>query len=53
MTITGTQETIKNGKLRLTNGAGSQKGHSLIGTFSGSGSTTSNQFTIHYKGKYR
>ena len=53
VTVTGSAESFSNGKLSLTNGAGSQKGHSLVGTFTGSGSTTSNQFTINYKGGYK
>jgi hypothetical protein len=53
ITVKGTAETITDGKIRLTHGAGSLKGHSLVGTFSGSGSATANQFTIHYKGTFK
>jgi hypothetical protein len=53
VTLAGTTETFTNGKLNLTTGTGSQKGHSLVGTFTGSGSETDNQFKITYKGKYK
>lgn len=45
--------TITNGKLRLTKGAGSQAGHSLIATFHGTGSITSRTFKFVYSGTYR
>jgi hypothetical protein len=44
---------ISNGKLKLTRGAGSQKGHSLIATFTGTGSVSKLVFVFHYKGTYR
>lgn len=53
ITLKGTAETISHGKIDLTHGAGSQKGHSLVGTFTGTGSTATNRATIHYKGTYR
>jgi hypothetical protein len=53
LTISGTTETFKNGKINLTSGAGSQKHHSLVGTFSGSGSSTTNEFKLKYKGTYK
>lgn len=49
----GGKETFSNGKLDLRLGRGSQKGHSFVGTFSGSGSSTSNQNTITYRGTYK
>jgi len=53
LTITSTGDTITNGKLKLTKGAGSLKGDSLSGTFSGSGSTTANQYEVQYTGKLK
>jgi hypothetical protein len=53
VTFAGNAETIKNGKLDLTTGRGSQKGHTLKATFSGTGSTTSNVYVFHYKGTYK
>lgn len=53
ITLKGTTETITQGKIDLTHGAGSGKGHSLVGTFTGTGSTTTNKATIHYKGTYK
>lgn len=53
VTVSGTTETFSGGKLKLTKGAGSQKGHSLTGTFTGSGSASSNEFTLKYKGTYK
>lgn len=53
LTVTGSTETVSNGKLNLTKGAGSQKGHSFVGTFSGSGSLTANQLVFHEKGTYK
>jgi hypothetical protein len=53
VTVSGTTETLSNGKLNLTTGKGSQTGHSLVGTFTGTGSASSNQFTLHYRGTYK
>ena len=53
VTLSGTTETFSNGKINLPRGAGSQKGHSLAATFTGTGSASSNQFTLHYKGTYK
>lgn len=53
VTLSGTTETFSNGKLNLTQGAGSQKGHSLVGTFTGTGDASKNEFTIRYKGTYK
>jgi hypothetical protein len=53
VTITGTTETITGGKLTLTKGFGSQAGHSLKATFSGTANTTKNQYSFHYKGTYK
>jgi hypothetical protein len=53
VTLSGSTETFSDGKLNLTKGAGSQKGHSFVGTFTGSGDVTKNQFTLKYKGTYK
>jgi hypothetical protein len=50
VTVAGNNEIIKNGKLSLTKGAGAQKGHSFVGTFTGTGSLTTNRFVFKYKG---
>ena len=44
-------DQITNGKAKLTKGTGALKGDKLIGTFSGGGSTTTNQFKITYTGE--
>lgn len=49
----GGTATITNGKLRLTKGAGSQAGHSLIATFHGSGSVNTGRFKFVYSGTYK
>ncbi len=41
------------GKLNLTHGTGLQKGHSWIGTFTGTGKTALGPFVFHEKGIYR
>jgi hypothetical protein len=46
-------ETITGGKLRLTRGFGSQRGHSLVATFTGTGDTSKNMYEFHYTGIYR
>lgn len=53
VTLSGTTETFSNGKINLLTGAGSQAGHSLVGTFTGSGDASKNEFTINYKGTYK
>jgi hypothetical protein len=54
LVITGpTTATVKDGKLVLKKGAGAQKGHSLVATFSGSGNPSTGQYTFHYKGTYK
>lgn len=53
VTVSGTKETFTGGKLKLTKGAGSQKGHSFVGTFTGSGDASKNEFTLNYKGTYK
>jgi hypothetical protein len=45
--------TISAGKLTLNKGAGSLKGHSLVATFTGTGSITSLAFVFKYKGTYK
>jgi hypothetical protein len=44
---------ITGGKLNLTSGSGSQKGHSLVATFTGSGSVTAMTYKFTYKGTYK
>lgn len=51
--IVGTKETISKGKLSLTKGTGSLKGHSFTGTFTGTGDLVANQLVFHDKGIYR
>ncbi len=54
LVVTGpSTATVKDGKLILTKGAGGQKGHSFVGTFSGSGNPTTGIYTFHYKGTYK
>jgi hypothetical protein len=54
LTVTGpTTATISNGKLKLTRGTGAQKGHSFVGTFTGSGNPSTGQYVFHYKGTYK
>lgn len=45
--------TVTNGKLRLTKGAGSQAGHSLIATFHGSGNILQGVYKFVYSGTYK
>lgn len=45
--------TVTDGILKLTKGAGAQKGHTFTGTFSGQGNITTDSYTIHYKGTYK
>jgi hypothetical protein len=50
-TVTKTSNTVSDGKVSLTHGAGGQAGHSFVATFSG---TFSNGvFTFHYKATYK
>jgi hypothetical protein len=46
-------ETVSNGKFSLTKGAGSLRGHSLTGTFSGVGNSTANYLVLHSKGRFK
>jgi hypothetical protein len=45
--------TITGGKLNLTKGAGSQKGHSLVATFTGTGNVAAGVYKFTYKGTYK
>jgi hypothetical protein len=45
--------TFSNGKLNLTKGFGLEKGHSFVGTFTGSAKSIAGPFTFHDKGTYR
>jgi hypothetical protein len=51
--ISGTTETVSDGKFDLTKGTGAQKGHSEAGTFHGTGSTTTGQYVFTEKGTYK
>jgi hypothetical protein len=57
LTITGKPKagdaTVSGGVLHLTKGTGAHKGHSFVGTFSGTGNVTSGLYTITYKGTYK
>jgi hypothetical protein len=53
ITVSAKGETFTNGELSLTDGVGSQKGHSLIATFTGTGSPAANVYILDYKGAYR
>jgi hypothetical protein len=50
VTVSGNTQTITNGKLNLTKGAGSLKGRKLSGTFTGSSDLSKNLITFKYKG---
>jgi hypothetical protein len=54
-TITATAKKVtlwtSNGK--LTRGTGGQTGHSLVGTFTGTGNIVSGQYVFHYKATYK
>ena len=41
------------GTLTLNHGTGAQKGHSFLGTFTGTGKTASGPFVFHTKGHYK
>ena len=41
------------GTLTLNHGTGAQKGHSFIGTFTGTGKTATGPFVFHTKGHYK
>jgi hypothetical protein len=45
--------TFSKGTVKLTKGYGGQKGHSFIGTFTGSGKTATGPFVFHEQGTYR
>lgn len=45
--------TVSGGKLNLSQGFGSLKGHSLLATFTGTGSITALSFVFNYKGTYK
>jgi hypothetical protein len=45
--------TFANGKIKLSHGAGGEKGHSFVGTFTGSGKSAGGPFVFHYKGTYK
>ena len=51
--VAGGAATVSNGKLNLTKGTGALKGHSLVATFTGSGSVVTGTYTFHYKGTYK
>jgi hypothetical protein len=49
----GTQASVTNGKLSLSKGTGSEKGHSLVGTFTGTGNPTSTEYVFNYTATYK
>ena len=52
--MTNSDGTVSlNGTLTLTHGTGGQKGHSFIGTFTGTGKTATGPFVFHTKGHYK
>jgi hypothetical protein len=53
MTVSAKAETFTNGELSLKDGIGSEKGHSLIATFTGTGSLSANVYVFNYKGAYK
>jgi hypothetical protein len=46
-------ETINNGKFSLTHGVGALRGHTIKGTFTGTGNSTANMLVIHSKSTYK
>ena len=44
---------MTDGKLNLTKGTGGQKGHSLVGTFTGTGDPASTEYRFAFKATYR
>ena len=45
--------TFSNGKISLTKGYGLEKGHTFVGTFTGSATTIAGPFVFHEKGTYK
>ena len=45
--------SFSNGKLNLTKGTGGQKGHSFIGTFTGTAASATGPYVFHDKGTYK
>jgi hypothetical protein len=58
-TTSGTETTkangtvVETGKFDLNKGTGSSKGHTYVGTFSGTGKTAEGPFVFHVKGTYK
>ena len=50
---TATSATVTNGKISLTKGTGAQKGHSLVGTFTGSGNPSTTEYGFVFKATYK
>lgn len=48
-----TQAAVTNGKLSLTTGAGAEKGHSLVGTFTGTGNPATTEYVFNYEATYK
>lgn len=48
-----TQAAVTNGKLSLTKGTGAEKGHSLVGTFTGTGNPSTTEYVFNYKATYK
>jgi hypothetical protein len=53
ITTTSTGATFSNGKLDLTKGEGLQKGHSFVGTFTGTAKSILGPYTFEDKGTYK
>ena len=53
LSSTVTTQTISHGRLNLTKGTGGLTGHSFVGTFSGTGNLSTNQFVFHDMGTYK
>lgn len=45
--------SFSNGRLDLTKGYGLEKGHTFVGTFTGSAASIAGPFTFHDKGTYK
>ncbi len=52
-TVGASGSSTQKGTLHLTHGSGGQRGHSLIGTFTGTGASATGPFVYHVKGTYK
>ena len=53
LNVSATGTTFTNGKFKLTKGLGAQKGHSFIGTFTGTASSPTGPYVFHDKVIYK